>query len=257
MGRRGANYPHPVPNPALAEGAALDAQLIAQFRSMGTASTTGTRSSKRSRSTSPWNHTYMEIDLRQKGGHHHQGQQRLDEGLEDVVDPVYEEIERPCRGGGVAGGVGGGVGGGRGQHRHRHYVQGSSDVGSDEEPGQRRQNSDVSRQSSRSYGDNRPLIPASTPASSASVSAADHADLLTTISCAFNSPHLPRASSKHRANMAPPPPPPPHPPHPHPHPHGEPASVATPIHMGFDAAPSFDADRYAERPLAPMPFTEC
>ena len=232
MGRRGTNYPHP-PNPALAEGAAMDAQLIAQFRENRSGTSplrmNQLRGSKRSRSASPWNHTYMEIDLRRRAD-------QLPEGME-LTDPVYEEIERnsgecPCR----------------------HYTQNSSDMGSDEEG--RRQNSDVSRQSSRSYGDNRPLIPLSQH------QAAQHADLLTTISCAFNSPHLPR--SKHR-------------PHPHPHPHD--LSAYPPIHMGFDAAPTFDADRYAERsapfddnhqvvfvsngtplrapPSAAIPFTEC
>lgn len=217
MGRRG-NYPHPVPNPALAEGAALDAQLIAQFREnsnrvspLRVAHHNQLRKSQRSRSASPWNHTYMEIDLRSRNAR----KPLAEETEEGIVDPVYEEIERsecPCR--------------------SHHYQQGSSDI-SDEEG--RRQNSDVSRQSSRSYGDNRPLIPLHQ----------GHLhthDLLTTISCAFNSPHL---RTKHR----------------HPHeaispegvffesPRGQepPGYESTPIHMGFDAAPHFDPDRYGER----------
>jgi len=205
MGRRGGNYPHPVPNPALAEGAALDAQLIAQFREnslpLRMAHHHQLRGSKRShRSASPWNHTYMEIDMRARTA-----RKTLAEELEEgIVDPVYEEIERGVAAGSAAGGV-------ECPCRNHHYAQGSSDM-SDEE---RRQNSDVSRQSSRSYGDNRPLIPLHP-------SAHPHThDLLTTISCAFNSPHL---RTKHR------------------HPHETPE--VTPIHMGFDAAPHFDADRY-------------
>ena len=227
MGRRG-NYPHPVRNPALAEGAALDAQLIAQFRDnanrgaspLRTAHHHQLRGSKRSRSASPWNHTYMEIDLRNRT------RKTLAEELEEgIVDPVYEEIERgaecPCR--------------------THHYQQGS-DI-SDEE---RRQNSDVSRQSSRSYGDNRPLIPLHP------THPHTH-DLLTTISCAFNSPHL---RTKHR------------------HPHDassanamsfesahvvgmEPPSYeVTPIHMGFEAAPHFDADRYVEHQMPYQSYDE-
>ena len=106
MGRRGGNYPHPVPNPALAEGAALDAQLIAQFSGAAPGGGGGLnrpsplrmahhhqlRGSKRShRSASPWNHTYMEIDMRART----QGRKTLAEELEEgIVDPVYEEIER-------------------------------------------------------------------------------------------------------------------------------------------------------------------
>lgn len=133
------------------------------------------------------------------------------------VDPVYEEIERgssldscPCR------------------SHATHYGHNSSDMGSDEEG--RRQNSDVSRQSSRSYGDNRPLIPHQTPAGSAPAgpgSGQPHADLLTTISCAFNSPHLPRNTKVANQMRSP--------------------HLAPPIHMGFDAAPHFDADQYAQR----------
>ena len=217
MGRRGGNYPHPVPNPALAEGAALDAQLIAQFREnslpLRMAHHHQLRGSKRSshRSASPWNHTYMEIDMRARNA-----RKTLAEELEEgIVDPVYEEIERgvALAAATAAGSLPGGLVGPECPCRNHHYAQGSSDM-SDEE---RRQNSDVSRQSSRSYGDNRPLIPLH-PA----IPAHPHThDLLTTISCAFNSPHL---RTKHR------------------HPHDAPE--ATPIHMGFDGAPHFDADRY-------------
>ena len=71
------------------------------------------------RATSPWNHTYTEIRERERG------QRIRDE------DPVYEEIER-----------------------ERAEIQ-VSDM-SDEDG---RRQSDMSRQSSRSYGDHRPLIP--------------------------------------------------------------------------------------------------
>ncbi|KAL1114882.1 hypothetical protein AAG570_007706 [Ranatra chinensis] len=71
------------------------------------------------RATSPWNHTYTEIRERERE------QRGRDE------DPVYEEIER-----------------------ERAEIQ-VSDM-SDEDG---RRQSDMSRQSSRSYGDHRPLIP--------------------------------------------------------------------------------------------------
>ncbi|XP_050526873.1 latrophilin Cirl [Daktulosphaira vitifoliae] len=75
------------------------------------------------RATSPWNHTYSEImgGISASGG-----------GLED---PVYEEIERE-------------------REREREQAALVSDL-SDEDG---RRNSDMSRQSSRSYGDHRPLI---------------------------------------------------------------------------------------------------
>ena len=249
---RGNNYPHPVPNPALAEGAAMDAQLIAQFRDntrtsplrLGHHHQQHLRgSNKRSRSASPWNHTYMEIDLRRPGG----ARKTLTEETEEeengmVSDPVYEEIERNA-----------GCGGGdlcpcsnNQQHQLQrgpavlHYQQ-ASDL-SDED---RRQNSsDVSRQSSRSYGDSRPLIPLQQhhhhnhghhhhQLSSQSQPGGGTHDLLTTISCAFNSPHL---RTKHR------------------HPSLNQFDIAAqhshppPIHMGFEGAPHFDADRYSQRP---------
>ena len=120
-----------------------------------------------------------------------------------------------------------------------HYQQ-ASDL-SDED---RRQNSsDVSRQSSRSYGDSRPLIPLQHhhhnhghhhhQLSSQSQPGGGTHDLLTTISCAFNSPHL---RTKHR------------------HPSLNQFDIAAqhshpqPIHMGFEGAPHFDADRYSQRP---------
>ncbi|XP_076659133.1 latrophilin Cirl isoform X3 [Halictus rubicundus] len=104
----------------------------------GTRTTGGGR-----RSAMPYNHTYTEIiDGRANGpGHHqlhgHHGQHvHLPRGLANEDDPVYEEIERA------------GVGGGGGE------IQ-VSDM-SDEDG---RRQSDMSRQSSRSYGDHRPLIP--------------------------------------------------------------------------------------------------
>ncbi|XP_076244936.1 latrophilin Cirl [Calliopsis andreniformis] len=94
------------------------------------------------RAAMPYNHTYTEIiDGRANGPSHHQlhghhGQHvHLPRGLANEDDPVYEEIER-----------GGGGGGGEIQ---------VSDM-SDEDG---RRQSDMSRQSSRSYGDHRPLIP--------------------------------------------------------------------------------------------------
>ena len=75
------------------------------------------------RGPSPWNHTYMEID-------HHEG------------DPVYEEIERE-RWGRING-------------NSSEIIQ-VSDL-SDEDV-KRATPSDTSRQSSRSYGDSKPLLP--------------------------------------------------------------------------------------------------
>lgn len=79
----------------------------------------------RGRAASPWNHTYTEIREQQSA----------------TEDPVYEEIERE-----------------RERERERHEVS-VSDM-SDEDG---RRQSDMSRQSSRSYGDHRPLIPYSPP----------------------------------------------------------------------------------------------
>lgn len=93
------------------------------------------------RAASPFNHTYTEI---RDGRHHHQlhphhhQHLHLSRGLVNEDDPVYEEIERGA-------GVGGaGIG----------EIQ-VSDM-SDEDG---RRQSDMSRQSSRSYSDARPLIP--------------------------------------------------------------------------------------------------
>lgn len=81
------------------------------------------------RSTSPWNHTYTEIyDGQRLHG------KRVSSTMNDPDDPVYEEIER-----------------------NEIQVSDMSD-----EDGKRQ--SDMSRQSSRSYGDHRPLIPAYSPA---------------------------------------------------------------------------------------------
>lgn len=82
------------------------------------------------RAASPWNHTYTEI----------REQQANAQGARDD-DPVYEEIERE-----------------RERERERHEIS-VSDM-SDEDG---RRQSDMSRQSSRSYGDHRPLIPYSPP----------------------------------------------------------------------------------------------
>ncbi|XP_054279691.1 latrophilin Cirl-like isoform X2 [Macrosteles quadrilineatus] len=83
--------------------------------------------SGRGRAASPWNHTYTEIREQHVASAHE--------------DPVYEEIERE-----------------RERERERHEVS-VSDM-SDEDG---RRQSDMSRQSSRSYGDHRPLIPYSPP----------------------------------------------------------------------------------------------
>lgn len=93
----------------------------------------GTRTTGR-RAASPYNHTYTEIRDGRGGhhqiGHHHGQHLHLTRGLVGEDDPVYEEIER-----------GGEI-----------QVSDMSD-----EDGRRQ--SDMSRQSSRSYGDHRPLIP--------------------------------------------------------------------------------------------------
>ncbi|XP_076048684.1 latrophilin Cirl-like isoform X2 [Oratosquilla oratoria] len=76
------------------------------------------------RTQSPWNHTYTEIP---------DGGLGMRENVEAGTDPVYEEIER----------------------EGRSEIQ-VSDL-SDEDG--RRHSSDISRQSSRSYSDHRPLLP--------------------------------------------------------------------------------------------------
>ncbi|XP_064087853.1 latrophilin Cirl-like isoform X4 [Macrobrachium nipponense] len=77
------------------------------------------------RTHSPWNHTYTEIPDGTQAGRQ--------SNMEGGTDPVYEEIEREVR----------------------SDLQ-MSDL-SDEDG--RRHSSDISRQSSRSYGDHRPLLP--------------------------------------------------------------------------------------------------
>ncbi|GLV46319.1 Calcium-independent receptor for alpha-latrotoxin [Carabus blaptoides fortunei] len=86
------------------------------------------------RSASPWNHTYTEIH---DGRMHHRASMSNNE---DDPDPVYEEIER-----------------------NEIQVSDMSD-----EDGSKRQSDMSSRQSSRSYGDHRPLIPYS-PAADRSI----------------------------------------------------------------------------------------
>lgn len=127
---------------------------------------TGTRTIGGRRAAMPYNHTYTEIvDGRGNGGiaghhqlHGHHGQHvHLPRGLANEDDPVYEEIERGGSGGGGGGGNGGGNGGivgGIGGMVGAGEIQ-VSDM-SDEDG---RRQSDMSRQSSRSYGDHRPLIP--------------------------------------------------------------------------------------------------
>ncbi|XP_039298598.1 latrophilin Cirl isoform X5 [Nilaparvata lugens] len=94
------------------------------------------------RAASPWNHTYTEI--REQG----------------KDDPVYEEIERE-----------------RERERERELRNGNEVSDMSDEDGRRQ--SDMSRQSSRSYGDHRPLIAYSPP----------HG---------HPHPHLPHPSSDHR-----------------------------------------------------------
>ncbi|XP_066588613.1 latrophilin Cirl-like isoform X1 [Prorops nasuta] len=103
----------------------------------------GSRGGTGRRSAMPYNHTYTEIVDGRGVNHHlhgHHGQHvHLPRGLTAEDDPVYEEIER---------GNGGVGNGGNGE------IQ-VSDM-SDEDG---RRQSDMSRQSSKSYGDHRPLIP--------------------------------------------------------------------------------------------------
>lgn len=119
----------------------------------------------------PYNHTYTEIvDGRGGGGgngtghhqlHAHHGQHvHLPRGLANEDDPVYEEIERGSGGGGGGGSVGGGVGGGIIGGGGIGGVVGAGEIQvSDMSDEDGRRQSDMSRQSSRSYGDHRPLIP--------------------------------------------------------------------------------------------------
>ncbi|XP_018362518.1 PREDICTED: latrophilin Cirl-like isoform X3 [Trachymyrmex cornetzi] len=126
---------------------------------------TGTRTIGGRRAAMPYNHTYTEIvDGRGNGGiaghhqlHGHHGQHvHLPRGLANEDDPVYEEIERSGGGGGGGGngsgngGISSGIGG----------IVGAGEIQvSDMSDEDGRRPSDMSRQSSRSYGDHRPLIP--------------------------------------------------------------------------------------------------
>ncbi|XP_018398938.1 PREDICTED: latrophilin Cirl-like [Cyphomyrmex costatus] len=128
---------------------------------------TGTRTMGGRRAAMPYNHTYTEIvDGRGNGGiaghhqlHGHHGQHvHLPRGLVNEDDPVYEEIER---GGGGGGGGGGGNGNGNGGISSGiGGIVGAGEIQvSDMSDEDGRRQSDMSRQSSRSYGDHRPLIP--------------------------------------------------------------------------------------------------
>ncbi|XP_031782243.1 latrophilin Cirl isoform X2 [Nasonia vitripennis] len=113
----------------------------------------GSRATTGRRAASPYNHTYTEIrDARHQQHYAQQHGYGLSQHMQD--DPVYEEIERAQ---GVLG-IGGGC---------PEAAQAASDM-SDEDG---RRQSDMSRQSSRSYGDHRPLIPYS-PAAERSLEAA-------------------------------------------------------------------------------------
>ncbi|EGI58401.1 Latrophilin-3 [Acromyrmex echinatior] len=126
---------------------------------------TGTRTIGGRRAAMPYNHTYTEIvDGRGNGGiaghhqlHGHHGQHvHLPRGLANEDDPVYEEIER---GGGGGGGGGNGSGNG-GISSGIGGIVGAGEIQvSDMSDEDGRRPSDMSRQSSRSYGDHRPLIP--------------------------------------------------------------------------------------------------
>ncbi|XP_012280589.1 latrophilin Cirl isoform X2 [Orussus abietinus] len=123
---------------AMVEGAAEAANGVSMGGSMGVnmgggITVAGMKTSTGRRAASPYNHTYTEI--RDGRGAHHpmhvaHHHVHLSRGPMGEDDPVYEEIERGAE------------------------VQ-VSDM-SDEDV---RRQSDMSRQSSRSYGDHRPLIP--------------------------------------------------------------------------------------------------
>ncbi|XP_071560390.1 latrophilin Cirl isoform X6 [Temnothorax nylanderi] len=128
---------------------------------------TGTRTIGGRRAAMPYNHTYTEIvDGRGNGGvaghhqlHGHHGQHvHLPRGLTNEDDPVYEEIERGGGGGGGVGGNNGSNNGGIGSGIGGIVGAGEIQVSDMSDEDGRRQ-SDMSRQSSRSYGDHRPLIP--------------------------------------------------------------------------------------------------
>ncbi|XP_018348308.1 PREDICTED: latrophilin Cirl-like isoform X4 [Trachymyrmex septentrionalis] len=128
---------------------------------------TGTRTIGGRRAAMPYNHTYTEIvDGRGNGGiaghhqlHGHHGQHvHLPRGLANEDDPVYEEIERGGGGGGGGGGNGGSGNGGISSGIGGIVGAGEIQV-SDMSDEDGRRPSDMSRQSSRSYGDHRPLIP--------------------------------------------------------------------------------------------------
>lgn len=106
------------------------------------------------RNHSPWNHTYTEISDAVAA-----------RGVIDVPDPVYEEIEK----------------GGR---RMEVQVSDTSD-----EDG-RRQNSDISRQSSRSYGDHRPLLPYTLPSS-------DHRNCASTTAATISESRIHQSCLRH------------------------------------------------------------
>ncbi|XP_077261758.1 latrophilin Cirl isoform X2 [Temnothorax americanus] len=130
---------------------------------------TGTRTIGGRRAAMPYNHTYTEIvDGRGNGGvaghhqlHGHHGQHvHLPRGLTNEDDPVYEEIERGGGGGGGVGGNNGSNNGGIGIGSGIGGLVGAGEIQvSDMSDEDGRRQSDMSRQSSRSYGDHRPLIP--------------------------------------------------------------------------------------------------
>lgn len=123
-GSNGNGHNQPAPGPEA---------LLPDYRLAGDAPTLrlpcSTTASRGHRTHSPWNHTYTEIP----DGVAAARQAPLESGS----DPVYEEIER--------------------EGRSELQVSDLSD-----EDG-RRHSSDISRQSSRSYGDHRPLLPYTLP----------------------------------------------------------------------------------------------
>ncbi|XP_018016965.1 latrophilin Cirl isoform X1 [Hyalella azteca] len=118
----GNHLPSNSPFPWVESSSQMVSVPNAYSTSMNTNASVSTKSNN-GRGPSPWNHTYMEID--------------------HDVDPVYEEIERE-RWSRLNG--------------HSSDVMQVSDL-SDEDVKRNHTPSDMSRNSSRSYGDSRPLLP--------------------------------------------------------------------------------------------------
>ncbi|XP_042221220.1 adhesion G protein-coupled receptor L3-like isoform X4 [Homarus americanus] len=123
-GSGGGSHDQPPPGP---EALLPDYRLAGDTPTLRLPASTST--ARGHRTHSPWNHTYTEIP---------EGAATARQGpMDGGADPVYEEIER--------------------EGRSELQVSDLSD-----EDG-RRHSSDISRQSSRSYGDHRPLLPYTLP----------------------------------------------------------------------------------------------